>query len=126
MAMFERALFNKPIAMTKQNMSSGVSSDIATGTLFFGSPWAKLMYLKRIEAYGPSGVIIELWDNFSDAVTGASGFEKRKDLKLIPSDDPTGYGQLIEDIDEDIPILGDIYAFPSLSGVYMTIAARTM
>jgi hypothetical protein len=125
MAMFERSLFNKPIAVTHQQMTSGVSSDITTGTLFFGIPWNKLGYLKRIEAHGPSGVFIEVWDNFYDSITAASGFVKRKDL-FIPCVCTLPEGQLIEDIDEDIPLLGDIYAFPSLSGVDLTIAVRTM
>lgn len=125
MAMFERSLFNKPIARTIQGMASGVSSDITTGTFFFGSPWAKLMYLKRIEAHGPSGVFIEIYDNFEDEITEASGFQKIKDL-FIPCVCDLPEGQLIEDIDEDIPVLGDLYVFPSLSGVDLTIACRTM
>jgi len=125
MAMFERSLFDKPISITRQGMTSGVSSDITTGTLFFGIPWNKLGYLKRIEAHGPSGVFIEVWDNFYDSITAASGFVKRKDL-FIPCVCTLPEGQLIEDIDEDIPLLGDIYAFPSLSGVDLTIAVRTM
>jgi len=122
--MFERALFNKPIARTIQNMMSGVSSDITTGTLFFNVPWAKLGYLKRVECHGPSGVFIEIWDDFDDPITDVSGFVKRKDL-FIPCVCTLPEGQLIEDITEDIPILGDIYAFPSLSGVDLTIAVRT-
>lgn len=125
MAMFERALFNKPIAMTIQSMASGVSSDITTGTLFFGIPWNKLGYLKRVQCHGPSGVVIEIWDDFIDSVTLASGFVKRKDL-FIPCVCTLPEGQLIEDIDQDIQLLGDIYAFPSLSGVDLTIAVRTM
>lgn len=125
MAMFERTLFNKPISLTHQNMASGVSSDITTGTLFYGTPWNKCTYLKRIEGHGPSGVFIEIWDNFMDPITDVSGFVKRKDL-FIPCVCTLPEGQLIEDIDEDIPILGDIYAFPSLSGVDLTIACRTM
>ena len=125
MAMFERSLFNKPISRTIQGMASGVSSDITTGTLFYGTPWNKCTYLKRIEAHGPSGVFIEIWDNFEDPITDVSGFVKRKDL-FIPCVCTLPEGQLIEDIDEDIPILGDIYAFPSLSGVDLTIACRTM
>jgi hypothetical protein len=125
MAMFERSLFDKPIAMTIQSLPSGVSSDITTGTLFFGIPWNKLGYLKRIQAHGPSGVSIEIWDNFNDSITDTSGFEKRKDV-FIPCVCTLPDGQLIEDIDEDIPILGDIYAFPSLSGVDLTITVRTM
>ena len=123
--MFERTLFNKPISLTHQNMASGVSSDITTGTLFYGTPWNKCTYLKRIEGHGPSGVFIEIWDNFMDPITDVSGFVKRKDL-FIPCVCTLPEGQLIEDIDEDIPILGDIYAFPSLSGVDLTIACRTM
>jgi len=125
MAMFERSLFDKPISITRQGMTSGVSSDITTGTLFFGIPWNKLGYLKRIEAHGPSGVFIEVWDNFYDSITAASGFVKRKDL-FIPCVCTLPEGQLTEDITEDIPLLGDIYAFPSLSGVDLTIAVRTM
>jgi len=125
MAMFERSLFNKPIARTIQGMASGVSSDITTGTLFFAIPWNKLGYLKRVEAHGPSGVFIEIWDDFDDPVTDVSGFVKRKDL-MIPCVCELSEGQLIEDIDEDIPLLGSIYAFPSLSGVDLTIAVRTM
>jgi len=125
MAMFERSLFNKPVSVTRQAMMSGVASDITTGTFFFGSPWAKLMYLKRIECHGPSGVFLEIYDDFEDEITGASGFEKRKDL-FIPCVCTLPEGQLIEDITEDVPILGDIWVFPSLSGVDLTIACRTM
>jgi hypothetical protein len=125
MAMFERSLFDKPIARTIQAMASGVSSDIATWTFFFGIPWNKLGYLKRVEAHGPSGVFIEIWDDFHDPITMVSGLEKRKDL-FIPCVCTLPEGQLIEDIDEDIPLLGNIYAVPSLSGVDLTIAVRTM
>ncbi len=125
MSMFERSLFNKPIALTHQDMASGYSGDITTGTLFFGIPWNKLGYLKRVEIHGPSGVLVEIWDDFIDPITDASGFVKRKDL-MIPCVCALSEGQLIENIDEDIPLLGDIYAFPSLSGVDLTIAVRTM
>lgn len=125
MAMFERALFLKPVARTIQGMASGVSSNITTGTLFFGIPWNKLGYLSRVQCHGPSGVFIEIWDNFIDSVTLASGFQKIKDL-FIPCVCTLPEGQLIEDINQDIPVLGDIYVFPSLSGVDLTIACRTM
>ncbi|GAI38494.1 unnamed protein product, partial [marine sediment metagenome] len=58
MAMFERRLFNKPIAVTKQDMVSGVNFHLpdpyvdppVTGpTRFFQIPWNKLGYLKRIQ-----------------------------------------------------------------------------
>ena len=125
MAMFERSLFNKPIAVTHQHMMSGVSSDITTGTWFFGIPWNKLGYLKRVECHGPSGVFIEIYDDFEDPLTDASGFQKIKDL-FIPCVCTLPEGQLIEDIDEDIPVLGDLYVFPSLSGVDLTLTVRTM
>ena len=126
MAMFERRLFNKPIAVTQQNMSSGVSSAIGSWTPFFTIPWNKLGYLKRIEVGrgcdGASGCLtFEIWDNYADLLTPWSGLEKRKDITI-----PDGTTQINWDETEDIPLLGAIYGFPSISGVEATITARTM
>jgi len=126
MAMYERRLFLKPICKTERNVPSGVSSDITTGTHFFGSPWNRLMYLKRIEigrgCNGVSGCAeVEIWDNFSDSVTGVSGFEERKHITI-----PDGTAQLNWDETADVPILGDVWVFPSISGLDITICAQTM
>ncbi|GAI40323.1 unnamed protein product, partial [marine sediment metagenome] len=71
MAMFERRLFNKPIAVTIQNMEAGQ-------TEFFQIPWNKIGYLKRIEigrtcAPEASGCFtFEIWDDFEDGITETS------------------------------------------------------
>lgn len=139
MAMFERKLFNKPIAVTKQFMASGVDFEglpfpyvadpvppLTGPTRFFQIPWNKLGYLKRIEigrgCDGASGCFtFEIWDDYADLLTLYSGFTKRKDITV-----PDGTDQINWDETEDIPLLGTIYGVPSISGVDVTITARLM
>lgn len=126
MAMFERRLFKKPICVTQQDMSSGVSSTIGTWTSFFSIPWNKLGYLKRIEigkgCNGASGCVeFDIWDDFYDPITEVSGLVKRKSITI-----PNGTAQINWDETQDIPLLGNIYAYPSISGLDATICARLM
>lgn len=127
MSMFERRLFTKPIAVTHQGMSSGISSDIDTWTSFFTIPWNKLGYLKRIEvgrtcAPEASGCFVfDIWDDFYDPITEVSGLVKRKAITI-----PDGTTQINWDETEDIPLIGRIYGFPSISGMDATITARIM
>lgn len=135
MAMFERRLFNKPIAVTKQDMVSGVNFHLpdpyvdppVTGpTRFFQIPWNKLGYLKRIQigrgCDGASGCFtFQIWDDYEDEITEVSGYEKRKDITI-----PDAIAQINWDETEDIPLIGTIYGVPSISGVDVTITARTM
>lgn len=126
MAMFERSLFNKPVAVTHKAMVSGVQSLLSTMTNFFTISWNKLGYLKRIEigrgCNGASGCFqFEIWDDFYDPITEVSGLVARKVITI-----PDGTAQINWDETEDIPLLGTIYGFPTISGVDVTLTARTM
>lgn len=126
MAMWQRQMFLKPISVLKQDVASGVGTDITTWTRFYAIPWNKLGYLKRIEVGrgcdGASGCMtIEIWDNFYDPITLVSGLEKRQDITM-----PDGTAQMCWDLTEDIPLLGDIYAVPSISGADIKLCSRLM
>lgn len=131
MAMFERKLFKKPIAVTRQDLVSGytfpaggyVEPPTAGPTRFFSIPWDRLGFLKRVEATGVSGydVHLRIYDDYYDEITKASGWEKRKAITI-----PDGTAQINWDEDQDIPLLGTVYVATDVSGIDVTIGARTM
>lgn len=126
MAIFERRLFLKPICNTEQDMPSGVSDTISTWTSFFTVPYNKLGYLKRIElgrgCDGASGCFtFDIWDDFYDPITSVSGLVKRKAITI-----PGGISYINHDETEDIPLIGNIYGVPSISGIDATICMRTL
>lgn len=129
MSMFERALFNKPIANTHQFMASGSATDISTWQDFFTVPWNRLGYLKRIEIgrtcaeFVQSGCVkFEIYDDFYDPITEVSGLIKRKSITI-----PFGVDQINWDETEDIPLLGTVYGFAEMvSGLDVTLTMRTL
>lgn len=131
MSMFERRLFKKPIAVTRQSLVSGSNFPVdgyveppTTGpTKFLQIPYNRLGFLKRIESTGISGfdVHLDIYDDYYDALTEVSGWAKRKSIVI-----PDGTLFMNHDEDQDIPLLGTIYAATNISGIDVTIACRTM
>lgn len=120
MSIFVRRLFNKPLAETVQGIASG------TDVTLFEIPWNRLGFLKRVQigrgCNGASGCIeFKIYDNYQDTLTDTSGFTKRKSITI-----PTGVDYINHDETQDIPLLGEITVTSSVSGVDVTIAARTL
>lgn len=131
MGMYERRLFLKPVCRTEQYVASGISGDSESWTRILTIPWDKLGYLKRIEigrtceAEASGCATLDIWDDFympeTDEGDEVSGLIKRKAITI-----PLNTEQINWDETSDIPLIGDIYVCPSLSGWDITLCARLM
>lgn len=114
--------------ITKESVEKPVSKTVVASSGatnlkdLFSIPWNKIGYLDLVEAYNSTAndATIQVKDSYEDGVTGVSGFETRKELRVLSGDEPSA------DVKKDLPLLGNIRLQSNVSGFRVTVAAQVI